>query len=207
VERQLEGIIGRTHQLLSSNFTFVSETRELDERENALLLELDRNSTKYKQLAGALAIDSYIGYLVSLLSGCEPLLEITAILFDHLSQARHLSQTAPEALADNLDQTWLHLCKLAEITHKLFPRSPLVEVHRKFMEGVGGDPSDTIYGRLYEENLELRGKLEQNDRQVLELELKLTKLLQEHDGCEGKVDSSLRMLELREQLAAKEEQI
>jgi hypothetical protein len=86
------------------------------------------------------------------------------------------------------------LGKLAEVTHKLFPNSPLVGVHRGFMDEEGGAPSETIYARLYDENLELKGKLEQNDRQLLELELKLTKLLQEHDGCEGNVDSSLKLL-------------
>lgn len=75
------------------------------------------------------------------------------------------------------------------------------------MDEEGGTPSETIYARLYDENLELKGKLEQNDRQLLELELKLTKLLQEHDGCEGNVDSSLKLLELREKLAAREEEI
>ena len=52
----------------------------------------------------------------------------------------------------------------------------------------------------------MKSKLEQNDRHLLELELKLTKLLQEHDGCEGNVDSSLKFLELREQLAMKNEE-
>lgn len=55
--------------------------------------------------------------------------------------------------------------------------------------------------------MELKSKLEQNDRQLLELQLKLTKLLQEHDGCEGNVDSSLRLLQLREQLAGREDEI
>jgi hypothetical protein len=31
--------------------------------------------------------------------------------------------------------------------------------------------------------------------------------LQEHDGCEGNVDSSMKILELREKLAAKEEEL
>jgi chromosome segregation ATPase len=31
--------------------------------------------------------------------------------------------------------------------------------------------------------------------------------LQEHDGCEGNVDSSIKLLELREKLAAREEEI
>ncbi len=35
----------------------------------------------------------------------------------------------------------------------------------------------------------------------------MTKLLQEHDGCEGNVDFSLKMLEIREKLAAKDEEI
>ena len=50
-------------------------------------------------------------------------------------------------------------------------------------------------------------KLEQNDRHLVDLELKLTRLLQEHDGCEGTVDSSLKFLELREQVALKDEEI
>ncbi len=106
-----------------------------------------------------------------------------------------------------MEQAWANLGKLAEVTHKLFPNSPLVNVHRSFIEEDGGSPSETIYARLYDENLELKSKLEQNDRQLLELELKLTKLLQEHDGCEGNVDSSLKLLELREKLAAREEEI
>jgi hypothetical protein len=59
------------------------------------------------------------------------------------------------------------LGKLAEVTHRIFPNSPLVAVHRDFIEEEGGSPSETIYSRLYDENLELKGKLEQNDRQVL----------------------------------------
>lgn len=83
----------------------------------------------------------------------------------------------------------------------------MVGIHREFLEQAGRDPSDTIYGRLYEENLELKSKLEQNDKHLLELELKLTRLLQEHDGCDGNVDSSLKFLELREQLAIKNEEL
>ena len=51
--------------------------------------------------------------------------------------------------------------------------------------------------------MDLKSKLEQNDKHLIELELKLTKLLHEHDGCDGNVDSSLKFLELREQLAFK----
>jgi hypothetical protein len=102
-----------------------------------------------------------------------------------------------------LEEGWLNLGKLAEITHKLFPRSPMVSIHQSFLEEAGSDPSETIYGRLYEENIDLKRKLEQNDKHLLELEIKLTKLLQEHDGCDGNVDSSLKFLDLREQLAIK----
>lgn len=49
-----------------------------------MLMGLESGSIKYKQLAGALAIDSYTNYAISLISGCEPLLEITAILFSNL---------------------------------------------------------------------------------------------------------------------------
>lgn len=41
----------------------------------------------------------------------------------------------------------------------------------------------------------------------MDLELKLTRLLKEHDGCEGTVDSSLKFLELREQISIKDEEI
>ena len=69
-DNYLEGAISRVHQFLASNFTLVSGTRELNVNENALLLQLDQKSPKYKELAGALAIESYIEYVVQLLSGC-----------------------------------------------------------------------------------------------------------------------------------------
>jgi len=53
----------------------------------------------------------------------------------------------------------------------------------------------------------LKIKLDQNDKHLIDLELKLTRLLQEHDGCEGTVDSSLKFLEMREQIALKDEEI
>ncbi len=43
----------------------------------------------------------------------------------------------------------------------------MVAIHRSFIDEAGSDPSEAIYGRLYEENLDLKSKLEQNDRQVL----------------------------------------
>ncbi len=81
-ESQLEKVITRVHQYLSSNFTLVAETRDLNSSENELLLELEPNSLKYRQLAGALAIESYTDYIVKLLSDCEPLLEITTLIFN-----------------------------------------------------------------------------------------------------------------------------
>ena len=44
----------------------------------------------------------------------------------------------------------MNLGKLAEVTHRLFPNSPLVGVHRDFIEGEGGSPAETIYARLYD---------------------------------------------------------
>jgi hypothetical protein len=63
-------LIGKTHQLLASNFTLLDSTRDLDAQENAILVELDRASTKYSQLAGILAIESYVNYIISLLTDC-----------------------------------------------------------------------------------------------------------------------------------------
>jgi len=58
-------------------------------------------------------------------------LEITAIIFNNLVEARQLAaQAGIEEMSECIDQAWLHLAKLAEITHKLFPRSPLVSIHR-----------------------------------------------------------------------------
>ena len=87
-ESQLEGVISRVHQFLANNFALTPETRELNASENSLLVDLDPNSLMYRQLAGALAIESYIQYIVQLISGCEPLLEITALIFTNLSEAR-----------------------------------------------------------------------------------------------------------------------
>ena len=67
-------LISRVHRSLATNFTSLAETRDLDATENALLLELDRNSPKYRQFAGLLAIEVYVEEVISLLSGCEPLL-------------------------------------------------------------------------------------------------------------------------------------
>ena len=90
------------------------------------------------------------------------------MLFGNLSEARSWAlQTGASDLSTTLEESWLNLGKLAEITHKLFPRSPMVEVHRSFLEEGGSDPSESIYGRLYEENLDLKSKLEQNDRHLL----------------------------------------
>jgi hypothetical protein len=147
----LEALIGKTHQLLSNNFTLLEGTRDLDAQENALLLELDPNSTKYRQLAGVLAIESYVKYVVSLLTACEPLLEITAVIFEGLTEAKHYAQEYSDGeLVGCIDQSWQNLGKLAEVTHRLFPNSPLVGVHRSFMDGEGGNPSETIYARLYD---------------------------------------------------------
>ena len=44
----------------------------------------------------------------------------------------------------------MNLGKQAEVTHRLFPNSPLVGVHRDFIEGEGGSPAETIYARLYD---------------------------------------------------------
>lgn len=150
-QTQLESVISRVHQFLSNNFTLAAETRELNAKENQLLVKLDSSSQRYRQLAGALAIQSYIDYVVQLLSGCQPLLQITALIFGSLSEARSWAfQTRSSQLSDILEQAWLNLGKLAEITHKIFPRSPMVAVHRSYLEQSGTDPSQTIYGRLYE---------------------------------------------------------
>ena len=47
-------------------------------------MELDRNSSKYRQLAGTLAIDSYVRYVVGLIGDTEPLLEMVALIFENL---------------------------------------------------------------------------------------------------------------------------
>ena len=73
-EPQLEGVISRVHQFLSNNFTLIPETRDLNSKENQLLLELEPNSLKYRKMAAARAIESYSEYVVSLISGCEPIL-------------------------------------------------------------------------------------------------------------------------------------
>lgn len=94
-------------------------------------MELDRNSSKYRQLAGALAIDSYVRYVIGLIGSTEPVLEIVALIFENLMEARHFAQEyADSELMNSIDQSWLNLGKLAEITHQLFPNSPLVNVHR-----------------------------------------------------------------------------
>jgi hypothetical protein len=111
-------------------------------------------------VAGVLAIESYVKYVIGLLTGCEPLLELTAVIFEGLAEARQYAQEYSDGeLQGSLEQAWANLGKLAEVTHRLFPNSPLVGVHREFIEGDGGAPSETIYARLYDENLELKGKL------------------------------------------------
>jgi hypothetical protein len=93
-------------------------------------------------VAGVLAIESYVKYVIGLLTGCEPLLELTAVIFEELSQARHYAQEySDDELQGSLEQAWQNLGKLAEVTHRLFPNSPLVGVHREFLEGEGGSPS------------------------------------------------------------------
>ena len=78
--------------MLANNFTLLDGTRDLDAQENALLLELDRESPKYRQVAGVLAIESYVKYVIGLLTSCEPLLELTAVIFEELTQARQYAQ-------------------------------------------------------------------------------------------------------------------
>lgn len=69
-----------------------------------------------------------------------------------------------------LGSTMAQTGQLAEITHHLFPQSALVAVHRELLaEEEGVEASNTIYSRLSDENMELKSKLEQNDRQLLEL--------------------------------------
>lgn len=42
------------------------------------------------------------------------------------------------------------------------------------------------------------------DEQILDLELKLARILEEHDGCEGDIDSTSKIIELRQQLSLKD---
>lgn len=85
-------------------------------------------------------------------------------------EAKHYAQEySDNQLRNSIEQSWLNLGKLAEITHRLFPNSPLVNIHRQFIQGQGSNPSETIYGKLYDENIELKAQLNQNDRQVLDL--------------------------------------
>ncbi len=56
VEKALQSIINSIHHLFATNFTDLNESRDLNPQENELLLELERNSPKYNQLAGVLAI-------------------------------------------------------------------------------------------------------------------------------------------------------
>lgn len=84
----MEASISRSHKLLASNFTSLVQSRDLNAKENALLLQLERGSSKYKQLAGVIAIESYLAEVVALLAGCEPILEIVAILLEQLREAR-----------------------------------------------------------------------------------------------------------------------
>jgi hypothetical protein len=46
-------------------------------------------------------------------------------------EAKHYAQEyADTELMNSIEQSWLNLGKLAELTHRLFPNSPLVNVHR-----------------------------------------------------------------------------
>ena len=75
---------------------------------------LDPNSPKYRQLAGALAIDSYLSHLIALLTRCEPLLEITAVLFGDLRHVRGIShEYGANEIEEELEQVWANLSKLA----------------------------------------------------------------------------------------------
>ena len=77
-----------------------------------------------------MAIDSYVHYIMSLISKCEPLLEITGLLFTNLAEIREIVDNLEvKDVNEQLSHAYSNLCKAAEIIHDLFPNSPLVRVN------------------------------------------------------------------------------